>query len=84
MSDQQNVIPDEDCNYVTIHEFRRLLVNTLVSGTASEELKQWVGRVLSDAWEDGHDGLTDDITDEITAAEEVFLAAKLQRQKEKR
>jgi hypothetical protein len=83
MSDQQNVIPDEDCSYVTIFEFRKLLVDTLASGTASEELKQWVGRVLSDAWEDGHDGLTDDITKEITAAEEVFLAAKLQRQKEK-
>jgi hypothetical protein len=54
----------------------------IASGTASEELKQWAGRVLSDAWEDGHDGLTDDITDEITSADEVFLAAKLLRQKQ--
>ena len=84
MNDQGNVIPDEDVNYVTILEFRKVLIDMLSSDKASEEVKAWGGRVLSDAWEDAHDGLTDEISDEVDAWEAAFLAAKLVRQKERK
>tara|TARA_R110000822_G_scaffold101763_3_gene228082 strand:- start:637 stop:909 length:273 start_codon:yes stop_codon:yes gene_type:complete len=84
MNDQANVIPDEDVNYVTIFEFRKVLTDMLSSGKSSEEFKAWVGRVLSDAWEDAHDGLTDEISDEVDAREAEFLAAKVVRQQERK
>jgi len=83
MSDQVNVVPDEDVNYVTVFEFRRLLIDMLVSGKASDEFRQWVERVVCDAWEDAHDGLTDEIVAEVEIVEAEFLLEKLQRQQQK-